>query len=180
MSTPAPQPDNALPAAAPAASTPPQAAPRKREMRVVSHCSLFYWWPVWAVGFLMFFVSFFGDRMAIVPAGTVAKPRVEVPVDDKGKMEARHVLVLPDKAPEPHNPTLHISSSKNVGVIFVAVLLLVIVITNIPLRGLWSVIVIVFVISLTIIFALLGWWEWILGRLDLLDIRINAAGYFVP
>src|ERR1019366_774000 len=52
-------------------------------------------------------------------------------------------------------------------------------ITNIPLRGLWSVIVIVLIISITIIFALLEWWETILYYLSFLDIRINAAGYFV-
>ena len=71
------------------------------------------------------------------------------------------------------------SNSKNLGVLFCVVLLLVIVITNIPLRGLWSVIVIVFIISLAIIFALLEWWEKILHYLHFLDIRINAAGYFV-
>jgi hypothetical protein len=59
------------------------------------------------------------------------------------------------------------------------VLLLVIAITNIPLRGLWSVIVIVIVVALVIIFAVLEWWDWILTQLNFLDIRINAAGYLV-
>ena len=42
-----------------------------------------------------------------------------------------------------------------------------------------SVIVIVIIISLSIIFALLEWWERILHYLSFLDIRINAAGYLV-
>src|SRR5437870_3947588 len=67
----------------------------------------------------------------------------------------------------------------SIRVLFCVVLLLVIAITNIPLRGLWSVIVIVVIVSLTIIFALLEWWEKILSYLPFLDIRVNAAGYFV-
>jgi len=41
------------------------------------------------------------------------------------------------------------------------------------------VIVIVLIISTVIIFGLLEWWETILHYLNFLDIRINAAGYFV-
>ena len=59
------------------------------------------------------------------------------------------------------------------------VLLLVIAITNIPLRGLWSVIVIVFVIFMSIILALLNAWETILDYLSLLDVRINLGGYLL-
>ena len=75
--------------------------------------------------------------------------------------------------------TLHMANSKDFGVLFCMVLLLVIFITNVPLRGLWSVIVIVLIISLTIILALLHVWETIFEWLGFLDIRINAAGYFV-
>ena len=64
------------------------------------------------------------------------------------------------------------------GVIFLITLLLVIVITNVPLRGMWSVVVIITIILLSIIFGLAGWWEKIIHALQLLDIRINAAGYF--
>ena len=58
-------------------------------------------------------------------------------------------------------------------------LLLVIFITNVPLRGLWSVIVIVLILSMVIIFAILGWWEHILETLSFLDIRINLGGYLL-
>ena len=40
-----------------------------------------------------------------------------------------------------------------------------------------AVIIIVLIVSLVIIFALLGWWEKILHQLSFLDIRINLAGY---
>ena len=74
-------------------------------------------------------------------------------------------------------PHLAISHSKNLGVLFCTILLIVIFITNVPLRGLWSVIVIFFIISLSVIFALLEWWEPIMKALSLLDIRINLGGY---
>lgn len=192
MSTSNPQPGMA-PAPMPA---PPHAAPpRREEILVVSHCSLFYWWPVWAVGFLMGLITLFtGQYMVTVPKGTVPKqitmPGAEDPKkkNEVPKEESRDVLVVPhgtklardpanlEKLEEPH---LLMSNNKNLGVLFIVVLLLVITITNIPLRGLWSVIVIVLIVSISIIFALLEWWEKILHYLNFLDIRINAAGYLV-
>jgi hypothetical protein len=41
----------------------------------------------------------------------------------------------------------------------------------------WSVVVIITVIALSVIFALAGWWESIFNALSLLDIRINMGGY---
>lgn len=188
MSTAAPQPDNIPPAPAQAqvAAPKPPPDPMKREIRVVSHCTLFYWWPVWAVGFIMWIITMFSPYvMALVPSGTT--PQRNVVLKDK-PAEPRHGLLVPENKELPaeaghkdklDEPRLHMSNNKNLGVLFVAVLLLVIAITNIPLRGLWSVIVIVVIVSLTIIFMLLEWWTWILTQLSFLDIRINAAGYFV-
>jgi hypothetical protein len=163
-----------------------------RQITIVSHCTLFYWWPVWAVGFLLGILSLlWGDRMAIVPAGTEVVQNAEVIGPMKENKETRYkdreVLVLP--ASDPKNPDhklsddpnplrLHIARSKSFGVLFATVLLLVIVITNVPLRGMWSFMVIFLVIALSIIFALAGWWETILRNLNYLDIRINAGGYF--
>jgi hypothetical protein len=70
-------------------------------------------------------------------------------------------------------------ANKTYGVLFVIVLLLVIVITNVPLRGLWSVVVLVTVILLSVIFALADWWEHIFDALGRLHIYINLAGYLV-
>src|SRR4051794_38468454 len=54
------------------ANTDRQAAPRtsadEPRIKIVSHSDLFYWWPVWAVGFLMAFLTYQGgNHMAIVP-----------------------------------------------------------------------------------------------------------------
>ena len=191
MSTSNPHPGNPpAAAAAPRAPVAPQ-PPRKEELRIVSHCSLFYWWPVWACGFIMFLITAFtGEYMITVPPDTTIKPH-EVDAENKPKVE-KGMLTYKVEIPEkralpmdrkhkgvPEQPHLWMSPNKNLGVLFVTLLLLVIVITNIPLRGLWSVIIILLIVSLSIIFALLEWWETILHYFSFLDIRINAAGYLV-
>src|SRR4051794_40983336 len=133
--------------------TPPMPE-RQQEIRIVSHSNLFYWWPVWAVGFIMAAVTYWsGNDMVVLPKNSEAVHRADITTESK-KFINRDAWVLPDKReiPKTHEP-LRVSGNKNLGVLFSIVLLLVIAITNIPLRGLWSVIVIVFVISLSIIFA---------------------------
>jgi len=63
------------------------------------------------------------------------------------------------------------------GASYCIVLLLVILITNVPLRGLWSVVVIVMIVLLSVIFALAGWWDDIFEALGGLHIYIGMAGY---
>jgi hypothetical protein len=166
------------PAARPAAAL----ASHRNEIRIVSHSTLFYWWPVWAVGFLMALVTAFsGQRMVVVPSGTVAESQRVIPWENN---ETRDVLVVPpkhalahDKAGKLEQPHLLMANSKNPGVLFCIVLLLVVTITNVPLRGLWSVIVITLILSVSIILAILNKWEDIFERLSVLDIRINLGGY---
>ena len=54
-------------------------------MKVISHSNLFYWWPVWAAGFILGLVSWFdGGRMAVLPphVGTGKdRQKYEVAVD---------------------------------------------------------------------------------------------------
>jgi hypothetical protein len=158
----------------------------------VSHSGLFYWWPVWAVGYVMFAITMaMGDRMATIPHNSEeftgdkrAKLIVVTAMVDKAEKELpfpeRDAIIAP-KGKSMKATELYISSSKNLGVIFCMTLLVVIFITNIPLRGLWSVIVIVLGVSLVIILALLpgNWLEIILHYIFILDVRINAAGYFM-
>jgi hypothetical protein len=158
----------------------------RREIIVISHSPLFYWWPVWALGYILCLITLLsGERLAVVPAGTTAHPQVTLE-NVEGVAEPRDVLVLPkgeklekDARTGTANPRLIMSSNKNLGVLYCFVLLLVIAITNFSLRGLWSVIVIVILLALAVIFAILGWWETIIQYLGFLDIRINLAGYFL-
>src|SRR6516225_9017696 len=44
------------------------------QIKVVQHSMLFYWWPVWAVGFLLFLVTWVGgERMAVVRGDSILK-----------------------------------------------------------------------------------------------------------
>jgi hypothetical protein len=129
---------------------------RPREVRIVAHTMLFYWWPVWAVGLLLFGLSWLGGhRLAIVPAGTQVV---------EGFDGGREALVLPagahlPKDPatgKPREPTLRVASRSGYGVVFIVVVLLVIFITNVPVRGLWSVIAILMLLLVTVLLALAG------------------------
>jgi hypothetical protein len=162
------------------ASTTSEAPPK--EIVIISHSSIFYWWPVWLVGFLMAAITYLsGHAMAIVPVGTVADSSGTV----AGYDGPRDVLVLPpgkqlpmDRATgTPLQPRFRMAVSNNPGVIFAITLCLVIVITNVHMRGLWSVIVILAIALAAVVLAVMGWWDIILRTLGLIDIHINALGY---
>ncbi len=163
-----------------------------REIVIVSHSNLFYWWPVWAVGFLVSILSYMDNyRMAFVPPETQAFRSAKVEGkrgnDEKVTLEGVDVLVVPsgkhlppkDINQPPFSPHVRVAYNKSYGVVFFIVLLLVILITNVPLRGLWSFIVLIVCIFLTIIFQLMDWWDPILEALGQLHIHINVAGYFL-
>jgi hypothetical protein len=164
------------------------------EIRIVSHSNLFYWWPVWAVGLLMGVLTLIDNhRLVVVPEGAEARRdwqlkgkegNYEGVILNPDETDEKHKKHLPPEDPsagpasKPATPHLHMANTGTYGVIFLSWLLLVIVITNVPLRGMWSVVVIITIVLLSIIFGLAGWWAWIIHYLILLDIRINAAGYF--
>ena len=148
-----------------------------REVLIVAHSMLFYWWPVWAVGLLLFALSWWsGQRLAIVPAGTEAV---------EGFDGDREALVLPAGAHlprdaatgKPRELTLHVAGRSGYGVVFFVVLFVVIFITNVPIRGLWSVIAIVTAVLGTIILAMAGWWDDILEALGHSHVYMNGFGY---
>ena len=152
---------------------------------VISHSNLFYWWPVWVVGFLMAGLTYLEPErhlLATVPPGTKAAVEVTYAGEKREAYvlpEGKHVsrITKGDAKSATKDPYIHMSRNKNYGVIFCVTLLLVITITNIPLRGMWSVVVIITIIMMSVIFALAGWWESIFNALEYLDIRINAGGY---
>lgn len=156
---------------------------------VYQHSNIFYWWPVWFFGFLFAGLTYFGSyQMAIVPAHTKALRGAKV-IDKKGEdLGVRDILVLSkdekhltykDQAGIEHTtqPEIYVSRYRSFGSIFLFILLVVIFITNITLRGQWSVIVLVVLSSLVVIFWLAGYWEIIFERLAHLSIYINLGGY---
>jgi hypothetical protein len=163
------------------------------EIKIISHSNLFYWWPVWAVGYLLAILTWLDPYvLAVVPKGTEGFRAVQLENQQKGTKDKVEALIVPkaektekqkhlppvDKLDEePEKPHLDISHQGTYGVIFASVLILVIVITNVPLRGMWSFMVIVLVILLITILSLFGVWDQIFRIVSLLDIRINMGGY---
>jgi hypothetical protein len=171
----------------PVVSVPASEAKPKREVVVVSHSSLFYWWPVWVLGYIMAGITLLDHHyMTTVPSGAAmyaeASGTLKGKTGEKQEVQSstltkQDVIVAADEKSRFEEPHLYMTSRRYLGVVYSIVLLLVITITNVPLRGLWSVIVIVVIVMLSIIFALMGIWEDILKGLSFLDIRINMAGY---
>jgi hypothetical protein len=149
---------------------------------VVSHSPLFYWWPVWAVGFLMALLTYLnGFQVAFVPPGTEAERAVRI----DGHDGPRDVLIAPagqtlPAAAEPDDlkqPRLRMLASSDPGIIWATTLCLVIVLSQISLRGLWSVIMILTIAFVTILLALMGLWGPILHTVRVIDIHITGSSY---
>lgn len=139
-------------AAAPAAPQPiiinvPHSEPAEdregpAEVRLYSHSNFFYWWPVWAVGYLMALITWGGGH-------TEAIGRTDV-------------LIHP---------------SKNLGVIYTLTVFLVLLITNVTMRGTASVIVLLTAALLTLLLAYFGWWADVLAWMGLVAIYMNLGFY---
>lgn len=163
-------------------SVTPSTAPAERSsITIIGHSPLFYWWPVWAVGFLMACLTYLdGGRLAIVPAGTVAEKARQV----QGVEGTRDVLILPanrelprDDKGVPEQPVLRVAWSNDLGSVFVTVLLLVIIITNVRVSGVWALILIIGVLLCSVIFALIGIWDVVFRLMGASDVHITATGY---
>ena len=194
--------------ATPTAPTPFVPAPTlegPHQITIISHSNLFYWWPVWAFGFVLAVVTWMeGYVMAVVPRSAVAYiDATSGAFETSAKNEKGEVVTTPHQIKEPslvikapqaddpahrgvpvqengqaENPFVRISPHRALGVIFVLVLLMVVVGTNVPMRGMWSVLIIVVAVATTVVFGVLGWLETMLTWFWLLDVRINMAGYF--
>jgi hypothetical protein len=115
-----------------------------KEVVIYSHSAIYYWWPVWAVGFLFAFLTWIQGKPVPIPNADV------------------EVLVHP---------------SKNLGVIYTFVFLLVILLTHISVRGMASMTVIIAAIAVTLFLAYMNWWEDILHTLGRLAIFMNLGFY---
>lgn len=120
------------------------AEPVVPELKIYSHSSIFYWWPVWVLGYVM----------AILTRLDGSQVRM-------GDVE------------EWFHP------SRNLGVIFTVALFLVVVITNVSVRGLASVVVVLTIMFLTVLFAYLGWWDDIMRLLPHLSVHMNLGFYLL-
>lgn len=188
---------------APTQFVPPPTQEGPQKITIISHSTLYYWWPVWAVGFVMAVITWAeGYVMAVVPRSAAAfvdatNGKFDTTAkNEKGEVVTQAItkpslVIIAPQADDPEhrglpvqvngqaeNPFVRISPHRTLGVIFVLVLLVVVASTNVPMRGMWSVMVIVVAVATTIVFGVMGWLEPLLAWLWLLDVRINMAGYF--
>jgi hypothetical protein len=171
-------------------SAPPAHAHGPREIKLVSHSPIFYWWPIWVLGYVMALITLFENhRMAIVPRDTLVHEE-KAGADEK---VARYTLTVPkgeitrslDRAvqasSDPGRPAAflpRVSERAWMGPLYCVILLLTILITNIPLRGLWSFLVLMLMLILALAITLVpNGWENLLTTFGDLHIFINMAGY---
>ncbi len=180
------------PPPAPAASgLYPPAGPRSpREIKLVSHSPIFYWWPIWALGFVLALITLVENhRLAVIPADaelrydTTAAPKDSTQYVLTVPGDAKHQTKSLDRAIEAtgkkEQPTFRtrVSEKAWMGPLFCVVLILTIVITNVPLRGLWSFLVLLLFVVLALVFSVFNVWEDLLSAFGNLHIYINMAGY---
>jgi hypothetical protein len=149
------------------------------QIRIYSHSPVYYWWPLWVIGYIMAFLTYADRHIApIVPEGSLYQA-------------SSNSIILPPGSPAPgsNNPGLkfaspdspkigeHMSESKNLGIIFTVALLMIIFITNTPLRGLWSAVFLLLVIVATLVFAQLHWWDRIFHFFGRISIHMNLGFY---
>jgi hypothetical protein len=76
------------------------------------------------------------------------------------------------------DPASHQAAS-GVGLSYVALLLLLVIFTNVRLRGIYSVVTLLGLSLLIVSFAWLGWWDRIAKILPYLQVRMNTGFYLV-
>lgn len=150
-----------------------------RPIRIFSHSPIFYWWPMWVIGYIMAILTFVGHHIApIVPEDSrydASTNSIILPQGSHAPGRTNAGLKLAD--PDKQKIGEHMSENKNMGIIFTMALLMVIFITNTPLRGLWSAIFLLVVAIMTLVFAQLKWWENIFHFFGHLSIHMNMGFY---
>jgi hypothetical protein len=175
------------PAGASALAPPVHRGPR--EIKLVSHSPIFYWWPIWLLGYVMALVTWLdGTRLTIVPADArlseMAEPadkghknyKLQIPSGETTKVLSEAVTASADSSVK-HPFKYRVSPKTWMGPLYCVILLLTILITNIPLRGLWSFLVLMMLVVVALILTVFDAWEPLLGAIGNLHIYINMAGY---
>ncbi len=182
-----------------------ESVPARDEIRVYSHSNLFYWWPVWFFGLIFAMLTWIdGGRLAIVHHDSLLV-REKVMVNGAEKTQSR--ILSPDDgyrmdkvvatATDSERDALtkegvsvpagaelksikpRVSHRSWMGPSFLFIMLLVVVITNVPLRGLWSLIVLIGMVVAALLISLFGWWDDIFQALGGLHVFVNMAGYLL-
>jgi hypothetical protein len=120
-----------------------------------------------------------GEPIAFVPPGTVAQRGARV----EGIDGPRDILIAPAGQPltgvsdEKEQPRLRMAASNNLGIIWTLTLCFAVIITQVPLRGVYSILVIVVLATAVVLLAVFDLWDPILRAARGIDIHITASGY---
>ena len=112
-----------------------------QEIKIYSHSSLFYWWPAWALGFVI----------ALLNAG-----------------QEKFLATVPGGQP-----------SSALGLTYLSIVLLLIIFTNVRLRGVNSVVALLAVAFVAVLLAWFGWWDTIAKLIPYLSVHMNTGFYLV-
>jgi hypothetical protein len=150
---------------------------------------LFYWWPIWVLGYIMAIVTWQEDhRLAILPAHA----KIVANSGESTDKETVYRLAVPnpptkmlEQAEKATQSTAEgdtfktrVSQKAWLGPMFCVVLLITVVITNVPLRGVWSFVVLLMLLVLALLITLApNGWDNLLAAVGNLHIYINLAGY---
>ena len=171
----------------PPASPPAPAHPRPgaQEIKIVAHSTLLYWWPVWFFGFVFALWTFADDyRLAII--GHESKVQTEKGPDgreitwiqvhgDTNRLMADAEQLKDGK--NEYSLKLRVSPRTFMGPLYFTILFLVVLITNIPLRGLWSLVTVILIAMVALLLSVLEKWDILLRAAGDLHIFMNMAGY---
>jgi hypothetical protein len=112
------------------------------EFCLINQLSLFYCWPVWAVGYLLDLLTYVEGHQETI--GNVRE---------------------------------WFATNSSLGVVFFLTLFLVILITNVTVRGLASGMVILSIVLVTVLLAYFGWWDTVLSWFGHLRIHMKLGAY---
>jgi len=134
------------------------------DLRIYSHSSLFFWWPVWAMALIVALWTYVDNYyMVLVPENAaVGAGKVVAP---EGKALA--------------TPLVHVARSKVPGVLFVLTLLAVILFTHTWVRGVWALFFAASLAALVLLISWGAWWDPLLSWFKQLRVYINLGGYLV-
>jgi hypothetical protein len=169
------------------APTPPVPPPKPipEEIKIIAHSSLYYWWPVWLFGFIFALWTGIDNYRAIFLTGDT---KIETGKNANNERTA-FILVkgpaadrLIEEATKSDNetdyyPRIRVSTRSWMGPVFQVILFLVILITNVPLRGLWSLVTIIMIVVVALALSLFEKWDALFKAMGDLHIYINLAGY---
>ena len=113
------------------------------ELRIYSRSTVFFWWPVWATGYILAGITAIGGQTLTLSNGA-------------------KIMVHPNAG---------------LGLIFIVILTLVMMFTNVKLRGIYSVVLLLAIAFVTVLFGWVGWWDRIFAFIPQLTIYMNLGFY---